>query len=205
LKRRFLSPGVDMRIAGIGCLLFLGLSLPLLVEGQSLGNVAKKERERRDKNKKEGVAAREFSEEQVFGDKEEVKGADETVEEAESSEAPSSETVIPGVDPKLEDDGERFERESRERKRSEAEWRSKAADARARIAAAREKVRFFEELYLGPNEYYVDENGNKVIESVEQLQRLTREAKEQLAAAERDWKQIQDEARRSGIPPGWLR
>jgi hypothetical protein len=44
-----------------------------------------------------------------------------------------------------------------------------------------------------------------VIESTEHLQRLTREAKEELAAAELDLRQIQDEARRAGIPPGWLR
>lgn len=199
-----------MRIVGIACLLVLGLSLPLLSEAQSLGSVAKKERERRDKNKKEGVASREFSEEEVFGEKEEEKEAEgEAVEKSDSSEetseASSEEAAIPGVSSKLEDDGDRFEKESRERRRSEAEWRSKAADARARIAAARERVRFFEELYLGPNDYYVDANGNKVIESLEQLQRLTREAKEELAAAEQSWKQMQEEARRTGIPPGWLR
>lgn len=196
-----------MRIARIACLLLLGLSLSLLSEAQSLGNVAKKEKERRDKNKKEGVAAREFSEEEVFGEKEEEKAPEG--EESESSGEPSSEeagdAVIPGVSSNLEEDGEKFERESRERKRSEAEWRSKAANARARIAEAREAAQFFEGLALPPNGRYVDVNGNTVIRSVEHLQRLTREAKEELAAAELDWKRIQDDARRAGIPPGWLR
>jgi hypothetical protein len=109
------------------------------------------------------------------------------------------------VDQKLEEDGDRYEKESRERKRSEAEWRSRASNARARIAEARKEVQFFEELALPPNGRYVDVNGNTVIESVEHLQRLMREAKEELTAAELDWKQIQDEARRTGIPPGWLR
>ena len=201
-----------MRIAGIACLLLVGLSLSLLSEAQSLGNVAKKERERRDKNKKEGVAAREFSEEQVFGEKEEEKAPEgEAGEETESSDGPSieaneaDEAVIPGVDRKLEDDGDKFEKQSRERKRSEAEWRSKASNARGRIAEARKAVQFFEELFLPPDSRYVDANGNTVIESLEHLQRLTREAKEELAAAEQDWKQIQDEARRAGIPPGWMR
>ncbi|HLE72438.1 MAG TPA: hypothetical protein VJH87_22360 [Vicinamibacteria bacterium] len=199
-----------MRIFRTACLLLVCLSLALVSAGQSLGNVAKKERERRDKNKKEGVAAREFSEEEVFGEKEEEKAPEasegEAGEEPEPSDGPSNEAaVIPGMDQKLEDDGDRFEKESRERKRSEAEWRSKASDARARIAEARERVQFFEELFLPPDGRYVDVNGNTVIESLDHLQRLTREAKEELAAAELDWKQIQDEARRAGIPPGWLR
>jgi hypothetical protein len=199
-----------MRIFRTACLLLVCLSLALVSAGQSLGNVAKKERERRDKNKKEGVAAREFSEEEVFGEKEEEKAPEasegEAGEEPEPSDGPSNEAaVIPGMDQKLEDDGDRFEKESRERKRSEAEWRSKASDARARIAEAQERVQFFEELFLPPDGRYVDVNGNTVIESLDHLQRLTREAKEELAAVELDWKQIQNEARRAGIPPGWLR
>jgi cytochrome c peroxidase len=199
-----------VRIFRTACLLLVCLSLPLVSAGQSLGNVAKKERERREKNKKEGVASREFSEEEVFGEKEEEKAPEgEAGEENESSDGPSNEAdeaaVIPGVDKNLEDDGDRFEKESRERKRSEAEWRSRVSNARARIAEAREAVQFFEELVLPPDSRYVDANGHTVIESTEHLQRLTREAKEELAAAELDLRQIQDEARRAGIPPGWLR
>jgi hypothetical protein len=198
-----------MRIASIACLLLVGLSLPLLSEAQSLGAAAKKERERRDKNKKEGVVAREFTEEEVFGEKEEEEVSEgESGEETEAPGAPSPETneaVIPGVDTNLEDGGDRYERESRERQRSEAEWRSKASSARARIAEARKAVQFFEELALPPNGRYVDAYGNTVIESVDHLQRLTGEAKAELAAAELDWKRIQDDARRTGIPPGWLR
>ena len=201
-----------MRIFGILCLLLVCLSLPLVSAGQSLGSVAKRERERRDKNKKEGVAAREFSEEEVFGEKEEEKAPEasegEAGEEPEPSDGPSNETdeaVISGVDQKLEDDGDRFEKESRERKRSEAEWRSKVSNARGRIAEARKAVQFFEELVLPADSRYVDAYGNTVIESLDHLQRLTREAKEELAAAELEWKQTQDEARRAGIPPGWLR
>lgn len=198
-----------MRIFRTACLLLVCLCLPLVSAGQSLGNVAKKERERRDKNKKEGVAAHEFSDEQVFGEKEEGKAPEgQAIEETESSDGPSKDAdgaVIPGADPNLVDDGDRGEKESRERKRSEAEWRSKVSNARTRIAEARKAVQFFEELFLPPNSRYVDVNGNTVIESLDHLQRLTREAKEELAAAELDLKQIQDEARRTGVPPGWLR
>jgi hypothetical protein len=198
-----------MKQARIVFLLLACLSLPVVGSAQSLGSVAKKERERRDKNKKEGVAAREISEEEVFGDKDEEKEnvpEGEAGEKAESSdEASSAEVVIPGVNPNVDEEGDKYEKESRERKRSEAEWRSRASKARARIAKAKEMVSFFEDLHLGPAERYVDASGNTVVESAEQLQQLTRRAKEELAAAEGDWKKIQDEARRSGVPPGWLR
>jgi hypothetical protein len=201
-----------MKVVGTSCLVLvcLSLPLPLVSAGQSLGSVAKKERERRDKNKKEGVAAREFSEEEVFGENEEKDAPEgEPGEEAEGEtiEAPSTdEAVIPGVDPNVgEDDAEKFEKESRERRRNEAEWRSKATSARSRIADARKTVQFFENLYLPPNGRYVDAHGNTVVESLDHLKRLTREANDELAAAELAWKQMQDEARRAGIPPGWLR
>ena len=195
-----------MKFFRIGCFLLLSLSLPLVSAGQSLGSVAKKERERRDRNKKDGVAAREFREEEVFGEEEDETPAEGETEE--SGEAPSEsagESSIPGVKSNLEDAGERHDTESRERKRSEAEWRSRVSTARARIEEARERVQFFENLFLPPNGRYVDAHGNTVIESLDHLQRLTREAKDELAAAELGWKQIQDEARRAGIPPGWLR
>ncbi len=203
-----------MRTLRIACPLLVCLSLPLVATAQSLGSIAKKERERRDKNKKEGVAAREITEEEVSTANEEEPApeaesgeealAAEGVEDNDPSEAPSEEAVIPGVKPTTPDDVDP-DKESRERKRSEAEWRSRATAARARIDSARERVRFYEELFLPPNGRYIDAHGNTVIDSLDHLQRLTREAKEELAAAEADWKRIQDEARRAGIPPGWIR
>ncbi len=196
-----------MRIFGIGWLILVCLSLPLLSSAQSLGSVAKKERERRDKNKKEGVAAREFSEEEVFGEKEEdaATAEDDSSGETEGvGEPPTEEELIPGVKASLPDDVDPDE-ESRERKRSEAEWRSKASTARARVAKARTTVQYFENLYLPPNGRYVDSQGRTVIESLDHLKRLTQEAREELVEAEAAWKALQAEARRSAIPPGWLR
>ena len=56
------------KIISLLVLLFL---LPSLAWGQSLGNAARKERERRETNKKQGIEAREFSEEEIFGGVEE--------------------------------------------------------------------------------------------------------------------------------------
>jgi hypothetical protein len=192
-----------MKIAGIAFLLLLAFSLP--VSSQSLGNVAKKERERREKNKEAGVSAREITEEEVFSDKAGVPVPDtESAETAEASEARGDESVIPGVKavpPDADPD-----KESRERRRREAEWRSRAATARARIAVGRERLQFLEQLWLGPYDTsYVDEKGRTIFRNVQHLMQVTQQARDELAAAEKAWKQMQEDARHAGIPPGWLR
>jgi hypothetical protein len=196
-----------MQFARIAGLFLIALSLTLTAESQSLGSVAKKEKERRDKNKKEGVAAREIREDEVFGKKENGgSSGSESEESSEPAEASSGETGIPGLKPGADDKGaEQFEKESRGRQKSEAEWRARVSASKARIAGAKEQVRFYEELFLPPNGRYVDAHGNTVIESLDHLKRLTAEAKAELAEAEADWKRTQDEARKAGVPPGWLR
>jgi hypothetical protein len=92
-----------------------------------------------------------------------------------------------------------------DRRRDEARWRARFQEARARVSAAREQVEVLEGLYLGQGGYYVDAQGRTVIESVEELQRLNREAKAELEEAEKSLEDLQEEARRAGIPPGWLR
>ncbi|MGH9321556.1 MAG: hypothetical protein ACRD3V_16920 [Vicinamibacteria bacterium] len=204
-----------MKFSSIVCLLLVSLWFPFSSEGQSLGSVAKKERDRRDKNKKEGVSAREFTEEEVFGKEEEKEAeegevpAGEDEESAEGGEGAEvqdegSSTALEGVDVRI-DENERSERESRNRKRSEAEWRARASAARSRVASARERVQMLEGLFLPQGGRYVDVNGNTVIESLEHLQSLVQEAKEELTEAERSLVELQDEARRAGIPPGWIR
>ncbi len=60
-------------------------------------------------------------------------------------------------------------------------------------------------LNLVPGMRYVDEKGQTVIGSVRELQGLTRRARAELAAAEKALEDLHDEARRAGVPPGWLR
>jgi hypothetical protein len=165
--------------------------------------VAKKEKERRDKNKQQGVAVREIREDEVDTadeQKPEEPALDSDVDASEVEPWDSDRIDVKvGGDPKAPEDAEG------ERRRSEAEWRSRFQAARARVTAAREQVSVLEGLYLGQGGYYVDAQGRTVIESVEELQRLNREAKAELEEAETSLKDLQEEARRAGIPPGWLR
>ena len=51
----------------------------------------------------------------------------------------------------------------------------------------------------------VDENGNVVVRSLDDLRRFVGQANQELADAERALKTVEEEARREGVPPGWLR
>jgi len=191
-------------------LLVLVFLLPALAWGQSLGDAARKERERREKNKKQGIAAREFSEEEIFGEDEENQGGKEPAEGAEDGEAADGEQQSQRSGPSIDTDSksqesEELEEDRRDRRREEAEWRDRFQRAKQRIVAAREQVQFLKNLNLVPGERYVDVHGNTVIRSLEQLRRLVTAAEEEISEAEQALSQLQADARRAGVPPGWLR
>ena len=163
---------------------------------QSLGELAKKERERREKNKDNGVTVLEFSETEIFDDDEEEEGdVDDAGVEGESKSV--------AVEP--DDDSERVEEESRDRKLQEAEWRNRFHDARERVAFAREQKEVWDGVYYVEGVKLVDENGNVVVESLDDLRRFVEEASQELTDAERALRNLGEEARRAGVPPGWLR
>ena len=113
-------------------LLVLLFLLPAVAWGQSLGDAARKERERREKNKKQGVVAREFSEEEIFrGDEENQEGTDLAEgEDAVEGEAADGEQQGPPAVPSINLDSksqesEELEDDRRDRRREEAEWRGR--------------------------------------------------------------------------------
>ncbi len=179
-----------LRKAGLFVLFFL---LPVLVAGQSLGEVAKKERERRNKNKERGVEVR------VIGG-EEVSEAEETGvsrEEPPEGSGASSEEIDTGKDSPASS------RSSRDKQ--EMQWRARAGEARERLKAAQESYQTLSQLHLSPGEYYTDENGRPLITSLGQLRGLVEEAKTELDQATRAMDQLREEARHAGVPPGWVR
>ena len=195
-------------------LLLLVSALPTDVAGQSLGSVARKERDRRDKNKERGVEAKTFSETEIFGEDEEeeaseeeseaesLEGEGDAVDEGEGHKRPS---MPPRIDVELAPIDEAPEDEARDRRQQEAEWRSRFKAARDRIAEAHERKRVLSSLHLTHGESYIDENGNTVVENLDHLRRLVREADAEVTAAEKALRDLEDEARRAGVPPGWRR
>ena len=176
------------------CLLLA--SVPLGA-AQSLGTIAKKERERREENKTKGSEVREFSETEIFGEPDEPgdesnsTGEDEAQVETTPSAGEteeSSTSIDSGTDPM-----EELDRQAQERRRDEARWRARFGDARNELQAAREYRKALDELYLSQGERYVDENGKTVIQDLAHLRRLISEADQRVAC---------DSEKRSAMFPG---
>jgi hypothetical protein len=162
---------------------------PALAVGQSLGDVARKERARREENRKQGAKVRVVAGEVDTDDDGPVSSTDT---EADGASSASTEGV--------------YEKDSsEERRKQELEWRGRVSEARDRVAAARENYEMLSNLHLTQGGYYVDENAQPVITSVEQLQGMVARAKAELDQATEAKRRLREEARRAGVPPGWLR
>ena len=199
---------MSSKIASIlaGCLL-----VSVSLSSQSLGDLARKERERREKNKDNGVTALEFSETEIFEDDEEDGEVDDAGVEGESksdvADDPVSTSPLPDrIDVAVEpDDSKGLGEESRDRKQQETEWRNRFREARERVALAREQKSVWDGVHHVEGIKLVDENGNVIVESLDDLRRFVAEANQELTDAEVALKNLEEESRRAGVPPGWLR
>lgn len=176
--------------------------------GQSLGEMARKEKERRQKNRVQGVETRVIDEREVSTSSDaglarnEMQEGEDSEESEESKGDAGEETLAPrspggppaGRTPELGD-----------RQQAESDWRGHAIQARQRIERAQKRYETLSGLVLVEGQYYVDDEGRPLITSLAQLRRLTTEAEEELQAATRAWDELREEARRAGVPPGWLR
>ena len=160
------------------------------------------------KTKTTALPCFEFSETEIFEEEEEGNVDDAGEGESKSDvagDSPSS--PLPGrIDVAVEpDDSETVEDESRDRRRQEAEWRNRFREARERVALAREQKAVWDGVHYVEGIKLVDENGNVVVESLDDLRRFVAQASQELTEAERALKKAEEEARRAGVPPGWLR
>jgi hypothetical protein len=174
------------------------LALPTLVLGQSLGDVARKERDRREKAGKTGVATRTLSEADLATTKGQLAndpGAADPAAAEEEGESPrrseaarSSVAAEPSTAPS-----------------QEAYWRERAGQARSRVAAADRRYNTLQRMIQYGQPLMYDKNGRRVIYSVHTMKSRADEAEAELRAAEKALEELADEARRAGALPGWLR
>jgi len=181
---------------GRASLLVLVLAIPMHSTAQSLGEVAKKEKKRRETNQNHGSKVRVVNEDEVSTlDEEPTVPVDLTEEESvEPSLPPSGDPSAKDSDPARND-----------RRQQEAEWRARVSEVNSHLSAAKEHFEFLSGLHLVPGEYYVDENGQPLITSLDQLRSMVAEAKTELDAAQKAMNDLKEEARKAGVPPGWLR
>jgi hypothetical protein len=175
-----------------GMLLCL-LALPALAGGQSLAEVARKERERREKLRKAGASARKVTEEDLAAPKGELANDPEATPAGKSAARPTSRTRS------------RASAEAAAREKAETQWRGRAAKARARVEEAQRRYdRLNRWIRLGQPAKYT-EDGQRVIYSARQLKKMADKAQADVEAAEQAFEDLREEARRAGVPPGWLR
>ncbi len=167
----------------------LVLAAPGSPTAQGLGDAAAWEQKKR-RDQKPPAPAKVFTDADLAkGEPPKDEGAAAPEGEAKPSDAASQPAPTPTPDPAMDD----LERERAERKLQEAEWRMRFATAREQVALAEaacwhEVVRT--EFYQGiPVQMKVKE----FVESEE-----LREARRALA-------DLEEEFRRTGLPPGWTR
>jgi len=164
------------------------LLFPVLVLGQSLADVARQEKERRDDNRKRGEKAQ-----LVIGE----------VGAGEADDQPSP-PLVGTAAPAPQESGPRASTEA-DRAQQEMEWRRRNSEARERLEEARKRHELLSKLHLTTGAYFVDENNQAVITSVEQLQGMVAQSQAELDAASEALRQLREDARRAGVPPGWIR
>ncbi len=143
--------------------------LPGWISGESLGEAAKRERERREKNKQEGVTAK-------------LVGQDDVREAAPARPTPTPRDGGSGTEAGTSrDDGEESPQAS--------QWRSEARWAQDRVARARKRYEALERAK------------NDLVDADHEISR----AKKDLETAEKQLADVEERARKAGVPPGWLR
>ena len=162
-----------------GALLLLAVLLPASVAAQGLGDAAARERQKREE-KKAAPPAKVFTEADL--------PAPAAPAEDESSRGAPSESgpVIPR-------DSDSSDKERQERKLLEAEWRVRFANAREQVALA--EAACWQEVVR--TQFY---NGIPVQMKVKEFVESEEHRRAKAALAD-----LEEEFRRTGLPPGWAR
>jgi hypothetical protein len=188
-------------------ILILLIAVPVLTRAQSLGEVAKREQEKQEKKKKSGkppATVKTYTEEDLKKARESESGAV---------------TVLPengnvGSAPSASDDGESASGEGRAAgggRRNEAYWRGRATRLREAVEEADNKVKELEARItalrndLNPTNLQdpnrLQTRDRELREAMDSLDATRREAE----TARKALADLDDEARRAGAMPGWVR
>jgi hypothetical protein len=158
------------------------------VSAQSLGQVAEKDKAKRAQAEASGTKAKTLTDDDLKRSGQGGSGTYNVIADTVKAE----DNYSPKSSPNATTRGESY-------------WRAQAAAARQRIALAEQRVAEIDKLHLVPGERYVDEKGRPLFTDRSQLQALMRRAKAERDAAIKAMADLEEEARRAGALPGWLR
>jgi hypothetical protein len=174
------------------------VALPAFAGGQSLGEAARKERERREKTREASGSTRTLTEDDLATTKGTL--ANDPNAQPATAVAPPSAGAANGSGPIRPATSAAPSPESQE-----AYWRRRVAQAQARVDQARRRHDSLQRMiHVGQGAMY-DANGRQVIYSIHQMKTMADAAAADLGAAEAALERVQEEGRRSGAQPGWLR
>jgi hypothetical protein len=167
------------------------LLCPVLAAGQSLGEAAAREKQRRKTTAGKAAGAKTYTDQDL-----------PTTRAGTPGDPPGrgARSETPAASAAGGDEGARQAELAQE-----FEWKARANEARARIRAAEEALRLAEQR--------ADEVERRAIELVaadSDLERVAKlkardEARGELSAARQQLTDLEEDARRAGVPPGWLR
>lgn len=185
----------------LSALVFVTLSAPLVAQAQGLAEVAKKEEERRKQIKTPGKV---YTNEDLKPD---ISTAMVVPPASPGSTTPTEPgTQVPALDlpaGRVEDDG------AREEVRDEAYWRARIGAARSALERSRIFADSLQSRINALTTDFVNRDDPAQRAQIElerqralaELERVKQEIAEQTQAIA----DIEEEARRAGVPPGWLR
>jgi hypothetical protein len=174
------------------------LASPSFAADQSMAEAAKKTRERREKNAKEGVKPKIYTQD-------DVEKAPPLANDPNTPPPPAGAHPTPSPAPARASAGDSASPGATVGGQSENAWRGRVADARHRIESARKEYEFWSGYTMAPGEILVDDKDRPVITTIEQLQGKVAAAQKAWEAAEKALVNLEEEARRASVPPGWLR
>ena len=170
---------------------------PALVLGQSLAEIAEKEKQRRKQGEQKGAKPRTFTSDDLAKNKGQLATDPGAV----------AATPSPGATP-LAPAGRRGPAATPPQVRDEASWRAEAQKRRAAVARADQIVQYAESLanamaYGAPR---MSDDGTTNWEAKRaQVLKDLEEARAQLARARQSLADLEDEVRHAGAQPGWIR
>jgi len=175
------------------------LALPALAGAQSLGDTARKERDRREKLRQTGASSRELTEADLATTKGQLAN-DPNAEAAQTGSGEVSQKGRATTSGQQRTGSGAISSES-----GEEYWRDQVAVARSRVAEAdRRNLALQRQILFGQPVRY-DANGKKVIYSIHTMKKRADAAAAELAAAKQELEDVLEEGRRAGAQPGWLR
>jgi chromosome segregation ATPase len=194
-----------IRLTPISVVLVLLVAVPAVAGAQSLGEVAKREEEKKKKSGK--PPAKVYTEEDLKKARESGSGAVNVLPEIAGSSSPAA-----SERPSASEGGPaRGENSADAGPRDEKYWRAEAERRREAVKVAESKVQTLEAQVAGLRSDMSPINTQDPNRLQNQDRRL-RQALDDLEAARRDLDaarqslaNLEDEARRAGVPPGWVR